>query len=1253
MTLWYVIYPMETNRNRISVALRKGRWLFLLMLIFAVFSLWMEQRSHPALYENEDVLRFQETLREKQIQADSLLSSALKALDYTSSDELFPVFSKQYLELSRKGLAIFIYRNDSLVFWSDNYIPVPANHKSFPVRDLVKIANSYFIKREVNSGNTSLIGLILVKTEYRYENRFLQNSFQEDFKLSPEVKINPGKTENGFNEIYSSEGNFLFSLDFHIARKMNPLEKQMSVLLYLVVLILFLFFLRRFIHNAPNRYQKALFFVSTAMVFGLYYASHYYRFPHIIYDLELFSPGKFAGSSWFPSLGDLLLLTVLSFFTIFNFYKEYNINLNNVRGSGFNYILLLLSFLILIPLWFLISIYLLRSLILDSTISFETYKVLNLTIYTFFGFLILTFLFAALALLIDKFMGIMKNLGQRRQAIYGIGMVNLFIFAGIFMNGSLITPESALFFTALSAIIYYIRIYRKGDYRFSVFVSIILLYSVFTVTGVVKYTAEKDLADMKIKAVNLSAEHDPVAELLFTDLEERIRKDSEINALVFSQPFDIEKINKIYSGLQRKYFSGFFDKYDLQITLCGPLDSVYVAPPENAWYHCYDFFEELLLSEGSKVPNTGFYFLGNQSGRISYFAPVRFQNHNKEFTLFIELNSRLISEGMGYPELLLEDKYNPPPSEGEYSYARYSKGRLINFSGSFAYHMSSSVYTDANSGWSFSRKDRYDHLIYNIDSNNTIIVSKPTVFWVDILISFSYVFSFYFLVMVVFLVISNISPVITRLSWNFKVKIQFAFTGLLFFSLLFIGAGIVYFSIRQYQNKHVDILKEKIQSVYVELIHKLEFEKDLHQWSAADYESLDDLLGKFSNVFYTDINMYDGRGELLATSRPEIIANNLIAGRMNTEAYLEMIVYKRSEYIHKENIGGLKYLSAYVPFMNSENELLAYLNLPYFTRQDELTSEIANLVVAIVNILVLMSVLSFAIAVFLSNKITYPLSLLQERFARISLNSRNEKITYTARDEIGSLVAEYNKMVDQLITSAELLAKSERELAWREMAKQIAHEIKNPLTPMRLSIQHLQRAIQDKKSNWEEQFERLSLMLIEQIDGLSAIATEFSNFAKMPLAQNEKLDLFKRLEDSCKLFENTENVKIELEREGAGEIYVFADREQLSRVFINLLKNAIQSIQENREGKIKVKLLQVADKAVIRFQDNGRGIPEEIRDKLFQPNFTTKSGGMGMGLAIVESILQHAGGRIFYETELNKGSVFIVELPVIKNVSNE
>ncbi len=236
-------------------------------------------------------------------------------------------------------------------------------------------------------------------------------------------------------------------------------------------------------------------------------------------------------------------------------------------------------------------------------------------------------------------------------------------------------------------------------------------------------------------------------------------------------------------------------------------------------------------------------------------------------------------------------------------------------------------------------------------------------------------------------------------------------------------------------------------------------------------------------------------------------------------------------------------------------------------------------------------------------------------------------------------------MVQELERSAGLLAQSERESAWREMAKQIAHEIKNPLTPMKLNVQHLQRTIAEGKDD-PEMVNRISATLIEQIDSLSAIAREFSDFAKMPSARNIRINLVPKLSSLQQLFESSDRAKIHIELGDHQKVYVIADKEQLMRVFINLVKNGLQSIPEGREGVIRIRLQTDSNRMVkISVSDNGKGIPEEIRDKLFQPNFTTKSGGMGMGLAITYNIIRSLGGRIWYDTVLHQGTTFHVELP--------
>jgi hypothetical protein len=466
------------------------------MIVFLALSVWLERESVARFYNEDETKEFQSTLQLKSAQTDQLIAKVLSEARIKKESEFFESFTYNYSDLYSEGFAIIVYRNDSLIFWSDNNIPVPSLRNDFPIRDLVRIANSFFIKREVKSGNLEVIGLILIKREYPYENRFLKNGFQEDFNLSPEVIIQPKKGENRKNDVYNSAGNFLFSLDYNIARKLNPVEKQLSVFMYCFIFILFLFFLRRVIHNAEGRLKKTIFLGSVLLLIGIYYLSHYFRLPDIVYNLELFSPGKFARSIWFPSLGDLLLISIICFFSVYNFYKEFIIDLSILKKSGILLYLLMLMFAILILGWFFLTVFLFKSLILDSTISFETYKVLNLTIYTFFGFLILALLFTTLALLMDKIMGILKNIHKKKEGMFLISGMNLFIFLIMIGNKGIVNPESFIFFLIMSFLIYFMRITRQGNYRFSAFVSFVLLLAVYTVMEVVKYTGEKSRADM-------------------------------------------------------------------------------------------------------------------------------------------------------------------------------------------------------------------------------------------------------------------------------------------------------------------------------------------------------------------------------------------------------------------------------------------------------------------------------------------------------------------------------------------------------------------------------------------------------------------------------------------------------------------------------------------------------------------------------------------------------------------------------------
>jgi nitrogen fixation/metabolism regulation signal transduction histidine kinase len=388
----------------------------------------------------------------------------------------------------------------------------------------------------------------------------------------------------------------------------------------------------------------------------------------------------------------------------------------------------------------------------------------------------------------------------------------------------------------------------------------------------------------------------------------------------------------------------------------------------------------------------------------------------------------------------------------------------------------------------------------------------------------------------------------------------------------------------------------------------------------------------------------------MATSRPEVFFRDLTSRRLNMDAFINLENLTKSEYIQREKIASLEFVSAYVPFYNDADQLLAYLNLPYFRMQSVLARDISNVIVAVINFTLLLIIITMIIAVIISKALTSPLRMLSEGLASVELGKKSEHLSYDGHDEITDMVKQYNRMVDELQESARKLANSEREYAWREMAKQVAHEIKNPLTPMKLNIQQLYKSWKDGIPGFDKKLELFTRNQVENIDKLSSIASAFSSFAKMPVASPADINIADSILATLELFRSVENIKFRPKWPNDCRIMVHMDKEHLSGIFSNLIKNAIQSIPQGREGIIGIAIELKGDKVIVSVTDNGTGIPEELKKNLFIPNFTTKSSGMGLGLSIVKRFAESANGKVWFESEINKGSSFFVELPVIFTV---
>ncbi|AUS05282.1 sensor histidine kinase [Pseudotamlana carrageenivorans] len=396
-----------------------------------------------------------------------------------------------------------------------------------------------------------------------------------------------------------------------------------------------------------------------------------------------------------------------------------------------------------------------------------------------------------------------------------------------------------------------------------------------------------------------------------------------------------------------------------------------------------------------------------------------------------------------------------------------------------------------------------------------------------------------------------------------------------------------------------------------------------------------------ADIHKLQINLYDLDGSLLISSKAGF-RNNVADKCIKTEVLNAISNTAVHRYVDKHKENGETFLSSYTYLTDQKSKALAILNLPYLENDDFLTKELEAFLTRMAYAFSFVLFMAIGLAFLLSKFITKSLKTISDKINATRLERLNEKIVIDdTSEEITTLVNSYNSMIDELEESAIQLAKSEREQAWREMAKQVAHEIKNPLTPMRLTVQDFQRKFNPEDDNIYLKVDEYTKTLIQQIDTMSSIAAAFSNFAKMPAQQNENLNVVEIVKLALDIF-NENYIVFASDRD---HIIAKLDRTQLIRVVTNLVKNAIQAMSENNEPKILVNVSEVNNNVEISISDNGVGISEASKDMVFEPKFTTKTSGMGLGLAMVKNIVETYNGTISFVSEKGKGTIFKVTFP--------
>ena len=1217
------------------------RFKFLVVAVILLLSAVMVESNFFEQHFNESKAQaFKTVLINKDVSANLLMNEIATICFQPNS---FPSLEKLSTDrknyLTSHGVSFLVYKSKQCLYWSSNSFYFPSLYdSSYFAKPVVFIDNIwYYVKQKTITDNTIVI-LITLKTQFPYQNKLLINEFQSDFNVPTSVKITTTPHKGSYN-ITDKQGHYLLTLTNNFEQQTNIFTRNFAIILYFVSFMVLIYFMGNYL----KKIRKFWIVDITNLGFLIFYLGMRwlmitYHFPFIFKFVPLFDSQYYALSERFPSLGDLLIDSMFLWHFSNQLQKQLQkavfYRYNRTLGKVMDHVLPLL-----ISCYGIFILFCIKSLVVDSNINFEAHKVLDISNMSIFGYLIMAILIFSFVLVTN---GFVYSLSRRYDFKLGL----LMFLPGFVVSSLLLINENVFFVLKISLliltfflVIFAIHYRYKNTISFSIKVLLLFISSVYITLSVDYYLEAKHLGIKKIYASNLANEQDILTEQLIRESEQKIIADSSLTQFMKSP---LGKENSINKYLRNKYFGGFLNKYRLETTICGNSNDF---KTENKIDNCENYFKHIAYGNGKPVANCNYFFATNTDGSISYFNSFTYNKNSGEIKLFIELKSRLMTEELGYPELLINEKNIPKNIYKEYSFARYKNDKLVNQQGEYRYSLSSEIPQDSLPEYSIHHYNDFVHLYYKVPNGDgiVIIISAPETTLIQILISISYVFLFFFLLLMFMEFATAAMNQNLGIQLNFKGKIQASFIGVLVLSLVLIGISMIYLNLDHYKATQYEHVNDKLQSILVDLEQYAERKDPLNPDMN---ENLTFKLTRMSNIYFTDINLYDLKGNLITSSRMEIYDLGLVGPKINIDALSALSIKKQTIYENIEKVGELEYLSAYAILKNKDNEPIAYLNIPYFTKQNTVTQRLSSLIVAFINIYVLLIVIATLIGVFISNKITQPLLILKEKIRHIKLRGKNENIEWESNDEIGSLINDYNRMVRELSASAEKLAENEREMAWREMAKQIAHEIKNPLTPMKLNIQLLTRAWDAKTENFEERLKKVSEILLDQIDNLAATATEFSNFAKISISHSEPVNIIDRLDHCIDLFSNEQDVLFIKKYNSADHCVITIDKDKLNRVFINIIKNAIQSISREKQAIIIIDVISKTNKAIISITDNGSGINEETQKYLFKPNFTTKTGGSGLGLAIVKNIVQSFNGNIRFETKEGIGTTFYIEFEI-------
>lgn len=1097
------------------------------------------------------------------------------------------------------------------------------NHKILLNKDQFKggfaiVENNRLIKWSTNSGIPKTIfrfnsghsfhleknNLFFIYTSIQNDKKYVHwKKFVIDSEQNHELRHLSALSLRAYRNCYTISASGNSSIFYRLK---NSATSNLWIYHFLVVVILIswlAFFLSGFF-NSSKINQLTWFLLLLAMRLSLFFLLP----KPVLSGLNLFNPSVFASSQLVPSFGDLVLHTLVVIAGLFFIVK-------NVSASVLNKNIF--QFLLLLMLVFIgdLIIKLIENLVINSTVAMSTVDISKLNLFSFL------FIFYAISLFFIYFYLFLKGLNLTRKNDFVICILAFVVFALFQLIDASYRFSQFVFPLLVFVISIFLKRLKTKQYLYFVYLGISVLLTAVAIEIGTKKKEKEHINLLSSKVLNVK---DVKAEEILLEIENKIALDLQHqDSGKTSQGLDFK--------LKNLYFTGYLDNF---------LTSIYSFTPEEKNNPKRIELEKLYNYKSTPTQSNYFFQLQEQSSNPSYIA--RYENcyyHNKSSDIFILLKPRLLEKSgqfyAGEKQDLIE-KY----LENKYSYGIYYKGELSRFKGDFSYPITLKNLENNNKEWK--------HFWYFHGLHYTVVLSRKNLQLSHFfsLVSFLAI-SVSLLILLAFLLVRLVNGSLFAISPLIRTKIQLAIFGILFGSfLLFAIFQINYLQESQDERQKIELknkLKQIINQFEVKYTTSAQFNKP---------EERQLLINNLSDANLSDINLYHENGQLLNSTYKNTSGNQIFM--IPYSVYQSFVNKNQSIAVGKFSNDGVNNLSGYISLRGFQKELPYIINVPFYKSQTEIYYQMSEAVNRILMILLLLLISALLIAFLVSGQITKPLKIIKNSMSAVQLMKKNELIEYSSTDEIGDLIKEYNGLVLELEESANKLSQTEKEAAWKEMAKQVAHEIKNPLTPIKLSLQHLQRAWDSNHPQLDELFQKVSQTVLTQIDSLSKLATEFSEFAKMPVENYEVFNLSELLLNAIHLFEKSSKVKFIYDKKWP-PIIVNGDKEQLGRVFNNIIKNALQAMQDTPKPILNISYLEKQNNYIeLIFSDNGSGMDEQTKKRVFEPNFSTKSSGMGLGLAISRKIIENMNGFIRFESTLKKGTTFFIELHLFNDEkSNE